>query len=288
MIYVAVVALLIVAARRRRRNDLPPGAPRTDRLATTGIIAGGVIVPALVLTVLLVVTLRVLAAVVPDAGRHGLVVEVTARQWWWELRYPDPTGRDVVVTANELHVPVGRRVRLKLFSQDVIHSFWVPALQGKLDLVPGVTNVTWIQADRPGIYRGQCAEYCGIQHANMALFVIAQPPAEFDAWLAEQRRPAVPPVDEQAQRGQQLFVARGCAFCHTIRGTDAFFGHVGPDLTHVLSRRTLAGGLLANSQGTRAGWIANPQALKPGNKMPIATLTADEFHAVLRYVDGLR
>lgn len=288
VVYVAVVALLIGVVRRRRHDDIPPGAPRTDRLATAGVIAGGVVLPGIVVTVLLVVTLRVLAAVVPDTADDGLVVEISARQFWWHIRYVDETGDRTAVTANELHVPVGRRVRIRLFSHDVIHSFWIPSLQGKLDLVPGITNVTWIQADRPGVYRGQCAEYCGIQHANMALVVVAQPPAEFAAWIAEQRRPAAEPLDAETRRGQQLFVDRGCAFCHAIRGTLAFFGTEGPDLTHLVSRRTLAAGVLVNSRGARAGWIANPQALKPGNRMPVVALEADELHAILGYLDGLR
>lgn len=287
VVYVAVLALLIIAARRQRRADVPPGAPRTDRLAIAGVIAGGVVVPVIVVTVLLIVGLRVLNAVVPRADADAVAVDVTARQFWWEIRYVDAAASETVVTANELHVPVGRRVRVRLFSKDVIHSFWVAPLQGKLDLIPGITNVTWLQADRPGVYRAPCAEYCGIQHANMVLFVVAQPPAEFEAWLADQRRPALPPLDEQARRGQQLFVNRGCAFCHTIRGSFAFFGTEGPDLTHLLSRRTLAAGLLANSRGTRAGWIANPQALKPGNRMPAVPLEADEFHAVLSYLESL-
>jgi cytochrome c oxidase subunit 2 len=185
-------------------------------------------------------------------------------------------------------VPVGRRVRVTLYSNDVIHSFWVPPLQGKIDAIPGLTTVTFLQADRPGTYRGQCAEYCGLMHAHMAVLVIAQPPDEFAAWLEDQRRPAQPPLDEQARRGQRLFVDRGCAACHRIRGTLASFGFAGPDLTHLLSRRTLAAGVLPNGQGARAGWVANPQALKPGNHMPVTPLAADELHAVLRYLDGLR
>jgi cytochrome c oxidase subunit 2 len=189
------------------------------------------------------------------------------------------------VTANELHLPEGRRVELRLGSVDVIHSFWVPALQGKLDLVPGKTNVTWVRADRPGIHPGQCAEYCGVQHALMRLLVVVQRASDFDAWLEDQRAPARPAADSAP--AQRLFLAH-CARCHTIRGTAAFFGQTGPDLTHVATRRTLAAGTLANVKGNLAGWLADPQHHKPGNGMPRITLPPEEFHAVLDYLMSLR
>lgn len=191
------------------------------------------------------------------------------------------------MTANELHVPVGRTVEIRLFSIDVIHSFWIPSLQGKLDAIPGKTNVTWIRAERAGTFHGHCAEYCGMQHALMRLMVVAQPDDEFGRWLSDQARPAVPPSDARAQRGAEVFLHH-CARCHAIRGTPAFFGRGGPDLTHVTSRRTLAAGTLPNVKGNLAGWIADPQTLKPGNLMPRVSLSAGDFHAVLEYVGGLR
>ncbi|HUG38359.1 MAG TPA: cytochrome c oxidase subunit II, partial [Candidatus Limnocylindrales bacterium] len=212
--------------------------------------------------------------------------DVRGQQWWWEFEYDG--GTHAMRTANELHVPTGRRVVLRLRAHDVIHSLWVPALQGKLDVIPGKTNVTWLQADHPGVYRGQCAEYCGIQHAQMAFLVVAQPPEEFDAWLRAQRQPAVPPADDEARRGERLFVDRGCASCHTIRGSLAFFGRFGPDLTHVASRRTLAAGVLDNSRDALARWVANPQGLKPGARMPHVPLAAADFQAILHYVSALR
>jgi cytochrome c oxidase subunit 2 len=212
---------------------------------------------------------------------------VTAQQFWWELRYRGTEGLETVITANELHVPVGRTVEVRLHSIDVIHSFWVPALQGKLDAIPGKTNVTWIRAERPGTFPGQCAEYCGMQHALMRLLVVAQPDAEFTRWLEGQARPAAAPSDERTQRGAGLFLLH-CARCHAIRGTPASFGLGGPDLTHVASRRTLAAGTLANVKGNLAGWIADPQTLKPGNRMPRIPLAAEDFHAVLEYVGSLR
>jgi len=286
-VYLAVIGALLVALRRRPPGPPPdPAFPRADRWALVSVIGAGVIAPVLILGVFLVVTLYVLADLLPAPTPDTLTVDVTAHQWWWEFDYGgDPPLR----TANELHIPVGRRIALRLHARDVIHSLWVPALQGKLDLIPGTTNVTWLQADRAGVYRGQCAEYCGVQHAQMALSVVAQTAGEFAAWLEAQRRPAAPPADEQAQRGERLFLDRGCAFCHTVRGSPlAFFGRTGPDLTHVASRRTLAAGVLKNSKGALAGWIADPQSLKPGNRMPRTALPADEFHAILAYVHALR
>jgi cytochrome c oxidase subunit 2 len=285
-IYILVMVALTHALSRGGRRTLPPGAPRGDRGALAAVITAGAVVPFIVLTALLLVTLNVLAVVLPTPTPDALVVDVRGQQWWWEFEYGSET--DTMRTANELHIPIGRRVMLRLHAHDVIHSLWVPALQGKLDLVPGKTNVTWLQADHAGVYRGQCAEFCGIQHAQMAFLVVAQPPSEFDAWLVAQRQPSVPPADEQGRRGERLFVDRGCASCHTVRGSLAFFGRFGPDLTHVASRRTLAAGALDNSRGALAGWIANPQILKPGNRMPHTPLAVEDFHAIVHYVSALR
>jgi cytochrome c oxidase subunit 2 len=217
----------------------------------------------------------------------ALVVEIVGQQYWWELHYREPGGAPIATTANELHLPQGRRVELHLRSTDVIHSFWVPGLQGKLDLVPGKTNVTWVQADRLGTFQGQCAEFCGLQHALMRLLAVVQPAAEFDAWLEAQRAPARPAADADTERAQQLFLVH-CAHCHTVRGTSAFFGHIGPDLTHLMSRRTLAAGTLANVKGNLGGWLADPQGHKPGNRMPRIALAPADFHALLDYLTSLR
>jgi cytochrome c oxidase subunit 2 len=235
-----------------------------------------------------VLSLVTLGAIVPTRGDRGdLVVEVTGRLWWWHVRYLDPTPSNVFATANEIRVPVGRRVEVRLTSDDVIHSFWVPSLQGKLDLIPGKRTVTWIRADEPGVYRGQCAEYCGLQHAKMAFTVVAMPPAEFASWLANQRRPAAEPRDEDTRRGQAVFLNSGCALCHTIRGTPTA-GVTGPDLTHVASRLTLAAGTIPNTKGHLGGWVANPQGIKPGALMPRLDLPAPDFHALLHYLMSLR
>lgn len=279
-IYIVVLGALAAAVRGRRR------ASASDGWATVGVVAGGIVLPLVVLPAILFPSVRTLAALTRPAPAH-LVVEIVGHQYWWELRYREPGGVEIATTANELHLPQGRRVELRLRAVDVIHSFWVPALQGKLDLVPGKTNVTWVQADRAGTFHGQCAEYCGIQHALMRLVVVVQSPGEFDAWLDAQRAPARPAVHAEAQRAQQVFLVH-CAHCHVIRGTMAFFGHVGPDLTHLMSRRTLAAGTLTNVKGNLAGWIADPQTQKPGNRMPRIVLPPADFHAVLDYLTSLR
>jgi cytochrome c oxidase subunit II len=286
-VYLLVVgALLLAVARRRPANGRGPGSPRDERRARRAVIAGGIVLPLLVVPVLFGLSVRTLSELVGQE-RSDLAVDVTAHQWWWEIRYRDPAGHETATTANELHVPVGQTVEIRLSARDVIHSFWVPALQGKLDAIPGKTNITWIHADRAGTFPGQCAEFCGMQHALMRLLVVAQPPEEFGRWLAAQARPAAPSAVEQSQRGAEVFLLH-CARCHVVRGTSAFFGHEGPDLTHVASRRTLAAGTLANVKGNLAGWIADPQTLKPGNRMPRIPLSAGDLHAVLDYVGNLQ
>jgi cytochrome c oxidase subunit 2 len=276
----AVVTVLVLVALARRRGD-------RDTLVRRGggealIVIGGVIVPAIVLTAVYVVGLRDLRALTVPA-HTDLTVEVTGHDWWWEVRYPDQG----IVSANELHVPVGRPVRLLLTSRDVIHSFWVPQLTVKTDLIPGHTNTTWVQASRPGTYRGQCAEYCGLQHAKMAIFVIADPPDAFDRWVANERQPAVAAADPVAARGRLALERNSCAACHTVRGTTAG-GTLGPDLTHFGSRRTIGAGALPNTPGNLGGWIVNSQTVKPGNRMPPQPLTPEELQALLAYLERLK
>jgi cytochrome c oxidase subunit 2 len=246
------------------------------------IVVGGVVLPAIVLTAVYVVGLRDLRALTVPKGTD-LTVEVTGHDWWWEVRYPE----DGIVSANEIHVPVGRPVKLILTSQDVIHSFWVPQLTVKTDLIPGHTNTTWIQASKPGTYRGQCAEYCGLQHAKMAILVVAEPADAYASWLAAERRPAVAATDPTAVRGRLALERNSCAACHTVRGTAAT-GTVGPDLTHFGGRRTIGAGALANTRGNLGGWIVNSQTVKPGNKMPPQPLTPEELQALLAYLESLK
>jgi cytochrome c oxidase subunit 2 len=212
---------------------------------------------------------------------------VTGHQWWWDVRYDAHVPAHRVRTANEIHIPVGQPILLKLRTSDVIHSFWVPSLHGKRDLIPGQTNTLWLQADRPGTYRGQCAEFCGHQHAHMGLLVVAEPPERFAGWQERQRQPAAEPADALARRGREVFVAGPCALCHAVRGTEAA-AEVAPDLTHLGSRLTIAAATLANTPGHLAGWIVDPQRLKPGSHMPPMSLAADDLQALLAYLGSLR
>jgi len=289
VLVVLVVAGLVAWAIVRRRDGLHAadeiGSPAPHELRW--IQLGGVAIPAVILVVTLAFTLGAVHVTGAPARRAAFTVEVTGHRWWWELRYVQADGTRRVVTANELHVPVGEPIRLELTSGDVIHSYWVPALNGKMDLNPGTTNVTWIMADRAGTYRGQCTEYCGRQHANMATFVVAEPAERFAEWLASQEAPAAEPASADAREGRAVFMRAGCAGCHTVRGTPAV-GRVGPDLTHVASRRTIAAGLLPNTPGYLAGWVSNAPALKPGTPMPASMLRPRELHALVAYLGTLK
>ena len=231
------------------------------------LLGGGVIFPVLVLVALMIYSSQRAPGWLATAPPNALHISITAHLWWWEVRYRDPlTGQDVTL-ANELRLPVGRPVSLGLNSADVIHSFWVPALAGKRDIVPGRVNHLQVEATQPGVYRGQCAEFCGEGHARMALHVVASAPAEFDAWLAAQAKPAAVPGSALLVQGQQAFIAQRCNACHTVRGV-AEESRLGPDLTHVGSRLYLAAGTLTNQRGNIAHWIANTQTVKPGARMP--------------------
>ncbi len=282
-----LVGLMLYRAFTHGRPRSEPKARSYDPGAIKWVLAGGVALPTVVLVPLLIYTMYTLAWLAPPQSGTTPEVVVTGWQWWWDVQYTgaDPAGG--LRTANEIHIPVGRPVRVQLRSRDVIHSFWVPALQGKLDLVPGQVNATWIQADTAGVYRGECAEYCGLQHTRMQFRVVALQPSEFDSWLKTQRAPATPVADSALRAGQSVFMASGCALCHAIRGTTAR-GSAGPDLTHLASRLTLAAGTLPNTKGHLAGWIANPQAIKPGNLMPRIPLEPEELRVLLAYLGSLR
>lgn len=273
----ALVGVAVVAGRRRGRSyeELPRGL--------VGMIVGlGVVLPGITIVVLSVWSFSVDREVLA-AEEDELTIEVTGHRFWWEVRYPESGA----VTANEIVIPTGRAVRIELTSEDVIHSFWVPELAGKADLIPGRTNQVYIAADEPGRYRGQCAEFCGIQHANMRIFVDALEPGAFEQWLADHAAPAEAPADDEAfVLGQQVFLSAGCASCHTVRGQGAT-GAVGPDLTHVASRQTIAAGTLENTPGNMAAWILRPQAVKPGSLMPATALSAEELDALLSFLRSL-
>lgn len=252
------------------------------------VVLAGVALPVSVLTALLAFSTWRSSQLVAQTSRDALHIAVTAKMWWWEVRYRDPaSGRDIVL-ANEIRIPVGRRVYLGLSSSDVIHSVWVPSLAGKVDTIPGRMNGLALMADRPGVYRGQCAEYCGAQHAKMALHVVAHEPQRFAAWLANQSRPAAAPSNALLERGRQAFLDHRCGACHTIRGVTNG-SPLGPDLTHVGSRLHIAAGTLRTQHGALAGWIANPQSSKPGALMPAASgMDGETLRALAAYLEHLK
>ena len=250
-------------------------------------VALAVALSAVLLFALLVASVFTDRAIARLPLANALHIELTGHQWWWEARYDDAEPSRLFTTANELHVPVGRPVVLTLRADDVIHSFWVPSLHGKKDLIPGRESTLSFRADRAGVYRGPCAEYCGYQHANMTLYVIADEPVDYERWAARQRQPAPAPANAQQQRGLDLIVGTTCAMCHTIAGTRAQ-GRRAPDLTHVASRTTIAAGTMPNNAGTRAAWIANPQRIKPGANMPPHALAPQDLAAINAFLGALQ
>jgi cytochrome c oxidase subunit 2 len=282
LVMIALIRALWRDREERRPTDLNPETARrmgivvTVAMAATAIIIGGFTVESFFAT-------RAISAVAPDA----LLIKVSGLQWWWNIQYFGATPDKNFSAANEIHIPVGRTVRLHLEGDDVIHSFWVPSLAGKQDLIPGRPNDLALSAERPGVYRGQCAEFCGMQHAHMAFLIVAEPQADFDKWMASQQQAAAEPGPGEADEGRSLFLSKPCAACHTVRGTAAS-GTTGPDLTHVGSRRYIGAGLFETTRGSLAAWIADPQTLKPGNNMPLVPLTPRELRAVSAYLAGLK
>ncbi len=290
VVVVLLIGLLVLWGSLRKR---PPPVPDADGRLPVGPARGGMAwiyigvgISTLVLLGSAAWMMLTLSAVAAPQNASGVDVDVIAHQWWWEVRYTGAGPPQTVVTANEIHIPVGKPVRLKLTSDDVIHSFWVPQLAGKTDVIPGQTNYTWMQADRPGDYLGECGEYCGAQHAHMALHVIADDPAAFDAWRRQQLGESTQPQTPQALRGMQVFMAR-CSACHTVRGARAN-GKLGPDLTHLMSRGTIAAGMLPNTVGGLSGWVADAQSIKPGARMPTLDLSPEDLHAVVDYLETLK
>lgn len=281
-VWVVVSIAALVAIRRGRTSASTASDSQIGRtIAVAGGISGVLLIALLFQSV---VTGRALDSLrTPQALR----IQVTGNQWWWDIQYADEVPSLRVTTANEIHIPAGRPVVFDLLSNDVIHSFWIPNLQGKIDLVPGRLNELWLQADRPGVYRGQCAEYCGLQHAKMALVVVVDPPDVFEQWLAANRAPAPAPATPEQERGKEVIERGPCAMCHNIAGTSAG-GRTAPDLTHVASRSTLGAGSTPNTRGHLAGWIADPQQIKPGSRMPPQALTGGDLQAVLAYMETLK
>jgi cytochrome c oxidase subunit 2 len=279
VVYLAVMVALALAVRGPRGQE--------DRRRRTRVVGGATALSALVLLVLLGISVHAGRAMTDLSHQARLTVRVTAQQWFWEFQYPGDPPSQTVLTANEMHIPVKTPVELQLVSRDVIHSFWVPALHGKRDLIPGHDSTTYLEADLPGVYRGQCAEFCGAQHARMGFLVIAESDQEFQRWLAAQRRPAAAPTDDLARRGQEVFMGGPCPMCHNLLGTDAG-GRLGPDLTHLASRRTLGAGTLPLTTGHLAGWVLDAQSQKPGIRMPPVPLGSEELTALLAYLGGLK
>jgi cytochrome c oxidase subunit 2 len=288
VMYLLVAAALIAAVWRRRRKEVPleRADEQSNPLLKTGLIAwvGLMAVGLLVLTVASFVADRSNAS---QTAKPQLLVNVTANQWWWDIEYVSSDASRIVHTANELHLPVGVPAQVQLKSNDVIHSFWIPSLAGKQDLIPGRTSDIQLLPRRVGLYRGQCAEFCGVQHANMALDITVQSAGDFQKWIAAQRRPAMAPQTPLELAGYRYVTTRECSVCHNIAGTPAS-AKVAPDLTHFAGRRSIAAGTLPMSKGNLYGWVADPQSQKPGSNMPTIGLEPQELHAVVAYLETLK
>jgi cytochrome c oxidase subunit II len=287
VIFVIVIAVMLGSILRRHRasdDGLSAGAER--RLTRSVGIASG-------LTVVILLGLIVLSV---SAGKtisdravppNPLTIEVTGNQWWWNIRYTNDYASRILVTANEMHIPVGRPVVIRGSSNHVIHSLWIPGLEGKRDLIPSRVTTEWFEATKPGRFRGQCAEFCGLQHAHMALWVVAEEESKFNEWMAAQLKEAHSPSTPSEERGQHVFLDHACVICHTIQGTTAA-GQVAPDLTHLASRLTIAAGTLPNNRGNLAGWIADPQSVKPGNHMATVPIASEDMQPLLDYLESLQ
>lgn len=287
-VFLVVMAALAYAILRPRASGEDEGeASPAVRQRLTRIVAGAVAVTALILFAHLGVSFATDRAMAAIASPDAIQIEVRGRQWFWDITYQDTVPANQLSTSNEIHIPVGRPILLKMTSTDVIHSLWIPNLHGKKDLIPGHWTTTYLRADSPGVYRAQCAEYCGMQHAKMALVVVAEPEEQFRQWYRANLAPAPEPADSVTLRGREVFLGASCALCHTIRGTSAGSRN-GPELTHIGSRRSLAAGTLPNTRGHLQGWIVNPQGVKPGVRMPANDLSPNDLNALVRYLESLK
>jgi cytochrome c oxidase subunit 2 len=279
--YAVTMAMLVVTIIRARAGQR--GTPNATRAL---VLTWGVGVPILAFGSLLGYSIAVGRTMAVQPYKDALAIHVTGKQFWWQVQYLK--GSDSYAgTANEIHVPVNTPVRLKLNSTDVIHSFWAPNLAPKMDLIPGRTNEMWLRADREGVWRGQCAEFCGAQHAHMSFEIVVEPAEKFHEWLEWQRKPAVEPVTAAARRGQSVFLEGPCIMCHAIRGTVAGASE-GPDLTHLAGRRMIAAATIPNTRGHLGGWVLNAQSIKPGSKMPRMNLEVAQLETLLAYLETLR
>lgn len=290
-VYCIVLLVLVISIARKHHSlaiipEPIPTTPESDRAAKRSV--GAAMIATVILLFIMLIgsfeTSRALGSMNPE---NALTIDVYGHQWWWEVHYPNNEAYKTVVTANEIHVPVGVPIRIHGTSRDVIHSFWAPNVQGKRDLMPGYETEIMMQIDQPGRWRGQCAEYCGEQHAHMSFYMVGESKEQFTKWLSDQAESAVQPSTPQTSHGQQVFLTHACVLCHTIRGTPAG-SRVGPDLTHVASRATLAAGELHNTIGNLGGWIMNAQAIKPGCRMPPNQLSGSDLQDLLAYLETLK
>jgi len=283
IIFVLVVGAVALAVRRGR-SAVETRPAESTLFRNVAIASATSLVVLIGLLFASVITGRAIGS---RPGVQPLVVKVTGYQWWWSVEYLDDAPSQHFTTANELHLPVGRPIVLNLVASDVIHSFWVPRLHGKTDLIPGRLNWTWFQVDQPGVFRGQCGEYCGLQHAHMGLVVVAEPPDAYERWATAQRQNAPPASTPEQTRGQDLVEHGPCAMCHTVRGTTAG-ARTAPDLTHFASRSAIAAAMLPNTRENLQQWIADPQHVKPGNRMPATGLSQEQLQSVVAYLETLR
>ena len=289
-VFVIVLAVLGISLIKARPVDEVPelDLPEDTKKRRTNAVIASVVATVVILFIFLIYSFVIGRGLTSELARkNGVVIELTGHQWWWEVRYDNVDASSIFTSANEIHIPVGVPVTLSLKAGDVIHSFWVPNLHGKKDLIPGKVSTIWIQADKPGVFRGQCAEYCGLQHAHMALWVIAEPQEQFNSWLQSQTQEAAVPSTDSTKRGQQIFLSSACVMCHTVSGTPAG-SNIGPNLTHIASRQTIAAGTLENTRDHLALWVNNSQRIKPGNHMPTMSFSDDDLQPLVDYLQTLK
>jgi cytochrome c oxidase subunit 2 len=292
IVFVVVMAVLALGVLRQRVQDIEMSAPlRLDPAVekrATWIVGSAIALTVILLFVMLIDSFITSHKTAVLAASPALKINVYGHQWWWEVEYPnEEQPYRIVRTANEIHVPAGAVVDIHGTSRDVIHSFWAPNIDGKKDLLPGYWNDLTLEVDQPGTWRGQCAEFCGLQHAHMAFDIVAQSREDFNNWYLSQLTPASQPQTLQAQHGRDVFFSHPCVMCHTIRGTDAN-AKVGPDLTHVASRSMIAAGTLKNNAGNLSSWISNAQSIKPGSRMPPNPMPASDLNDLVAYLETLR
>lgn len=292
-VFVLVMIALLLSLRNRtsesQAETVPVIEPPVEQERTRrNVVISAVTITVIILFVFLISSYFAGRSMTAELEhKNGLNIELTGHQWWWEVRYDDVDASNIFTTANEIHIPVGVPVTFSLKAADVIHSFWVPNLAGKKDLIPGKINTIWLQADKPGVYRGQCAEYCGLQHARMALWIVAEPQEQFNAWRQNQTQTSVTPASDSQKHGRQVFLTSTCVMCHAINGTPAG-SNIGPNLTHVASRNMIAAATVVNTREHLAQWIIDSQQYKPGNKMPQNNLSDADLQSLVDYLQSLK